>query len=144
MTDTHRTKRCRTEDWEVFDLFDQDYRQVPNTPPGLFSQISARVKDSLCNPGLVEFLRSKVRFNHDEESWNVWRYLGGGACGTAAVWVKTNDNGEVVDELVMKEQRDYHENGEWQENEDLSQEALLQRILNQSGCESESTFGIPF
>jgi len=144
MTGIHRTKRCRTEDWEVFDLFDPDYRRVSNTPPSLFSQITARVKDSLLSTSTIEFLRSKVRLNHDEESWNVCRYLGGGAYGTAAVWVKTNKTGEVVDELVMKEQRDHHEQGQWLQVEDLSQEALLQQILNQSGCESESMFSILF
>lgn len=143
MANTHRTKRLRTTDWEVFDLFDREYRLVGNTVPSLFSRISARVKGGLINASAIEFLRSKVRFEQDDENWTVQRYLGGGAYGTAAIWVKTNSGGEVLDELVIKEQREHHKHGLWQRNlEDLPREAVLQQVLNQSRCESKCLSGV--
>lgn len=133
-----RTKRPRTQSFESPDLTDPNTYRVQYGRPGLFAEVSTRVQNALISARAVKFLRSKVRLDHqDDGDWNVWRYLGSGGFGTVAVWVKTDDHGETLDEMVMKEQRNTSPDHLFDKNRSgLAREAVLQHALNGEQCES--------
>lgn len=42
----------------------------------------------------------------EQEEWKAWRFLGAGGHGGAALWIKIDEEGNLLDEIVLKEQQD--------------------------------------
>lgn len=141
MANNHfRTKRPRTQSFESPDLTDPNTYRVQHRRPSRFTEVSTRVQNALISAGAVKFLRSKIRLdNQDDDDWKVWRHLGSGGFGTVAVWVKNDDHGELLDEMVMKEQKNTNPDFLFDPTRSvLAREAVLQKALNEEQSESTS------
>ena len=131
------TKRPRDGAFENPDL--TRLREVHQRwPPQVVNEISIRLRDGLLKWPLTRFLRG-VPWEEPSLDWQVDRYLGGGGFGSAALWLKKDKEGKLLDEIVMKEERELA----WYSKEisvygvTRSHEAVVQNDLNAVGCESE-------
>lgn len=74
-------------------------------PITVTSKISSTLKDALTSPSVVRLLRSDLTEWSDDDGWHCYRLLGAGSFGTAAVWKRTDADGKLLDEVVVKEDR---------------------------------------
>lgn len=144
MAHNHRTTPPRTGSWEVCNFKPWDSQQwISRTyPPRVLKQISLRLRDALLTQDITTFLRSKYHQSQADDGWRCWRYLGGGGFGAAAVWKEFNQDGDLLDEMVIKQ---------WKEGKDAqvgnskyifhhpALEAQTQSILNLSQSDSQSS-----
>lgn len=146
MTDQHRKRRPRVESFEmpVLKAAPGDSVQFPylvrGQNPSTFKQISSRLRKTLDHIYRVEFLRSKVNYHAepDSDDWKIWRYLGNGSYGSVALWIKRDGNGNIIDEIVMKEVARNDTGIEWDSGEPhLTSEAVLLSTVNKMSCQSK-------
>jgi len=146
MAALQRRKRPREEAFEtpaVAQLLTP--RVVPGTPLTVKS-ISTRLWQALCGHGkdayyVAQFLRGMPweDIKEAQEEWKVWRFLGAGGHGGAAVWTKTDEEGHLLDKVVLKEQRNPRQQFCYEYRAHIPTEAVLQNLVNvKQGCESES------
>ncbi|KAK5073557.1 hypothetical protein LTR64_007307 [Lithohypha guttulata] len=135
-------KRPRDDDFEVPNL---KVRRRATGAPQTVRDIPGHLWDALLNLNLVHFLRGVAWEGFDEhkgEDWEVWRYLGAGGFGSAAMWVRHGENGKLLDEVVIKSQRlDRGDaSNKWilngRHDAALSSEAVLQSFLNRFESEN--------
>ncbi|KAK5090744.1 hypothetical protein LTR05_000920 [Lithohypha guttulata] len=135
-------KRPRDDDFEVPNL---KVRRRATGAPQTVRDIPGHLWDALLNLNLVHFLRGVAweGFDgHKGEDWEVWRYLGAGGFGSAAMWVRHGENGKLLDEVVIKSQRlDRGDaSNKWilngRHDAALSSEAVLQSFLNRFESEN--------
>jgi len=96
-----------------------------------------------------EFLKAKAEFEvGDDDRWMPHLHLGSGSWGSVGCWIKTDEEGSVIDQIAVKqlsEPTNEHERAQlksfrWdpQDDEDaLLTEAVIQKQLNLSLSESE-------
>lgn len=105
----HRTRPPHPNPWDSLTL--EPHRPenwlVKNWPIQITNKISSRLKDSLLGVKTIRLLRSTLsEWSTDDEGWQCRRLLGAGAFGVAAQWQRTDQNGNVQDEIVVKEDTD--------------------------------------
>ena len=140
-----RTRRPRTGPWETPDLSQNPLRNIIAGNRSTVRSISNRLWRALSGSDFktafytTQHLRDIPWENtydvQDETQWQVWRFLGAGGAASAAVWVKKDANGELLDEVVLKEQRSI---SDWfRFAPQRSRETEIQAHVNMEGCESK-------
>ena len=133
-----------------FEIPDPVRRNGFTWPPVLFDDISVRLKEGLFEQLTTLFLRATVQnFNSRNDipdlEWQPHRFLGAGGFGTAALWVRKDGIGQILDELVLKEDRNVATSDKHAgfkagcldvPDPFISLEAMSQMLLNESQNES--------
>lgn len=68
-----------------------------------------------------------------DDSWLAERLLGAGAFGRVGLWVSRDKNGQIIDEMAVKEQ-DYEETCIWDKG--VPEEAVYNELMNRDGIEN--------
>lgn len=68
-----------------------------------------------------------------DDSWLLERLLGAGAFGRVGLWVRRDENGQIIDEMAIKEQ-DYEETCIWDKG--VPEEAIYNKLMNRDGIEN--------
>lgn len=144
----------RPQQWEVPDLDDAGYYQILQSldPEGTRSLPESRFWKALSfltadrHRDVFNFLSSRSGFvDKTQDDWQPSRYLGSGSFGCAGAWVKKDKQGATIDEIAVKELRNEKYVGRserlrselWDiSNPHLFREAVIQKQLNLSNCES--------
>ena len=140
-----RTRRPRTGPWETPNLSQDPPTNIVAGDRSTVRSISSRLwralrgSDSKTAFYTTQHLRGipweDTYDTQDETQWYVWRFLGAGGAASAAVWVKKDVNGELLVEVVLKEQRSI---SDWfRSGPQRSREAEIQAHVNMEGCESQ-------
>lgn len=131
MANPRRTKAPHSGPWETPDLDTVPPTWLAPWSPELRDRISLTLKRALTKPNIVRVLRSTLSEWSNENEWHCYRFLGAGAFGTAAVWQQKDADGKLLDEIVMKEDR---QTGKFRYNKNtyprILDEAIAMRELN--------------
>lgn len=145
MTAQQRRKRPRDE---AFETLTQSRLLNPRVIPGnpvTVRSISSRLWRALRGYEkdayhVTQFLRGMPWENKEEEQeeWKAWRFLGAGGHGGAALWIKIDEERNLLDQIVLKEQRDPRRQFRFQGYPQVPSEAVLHNVVNvKHECESE-------
>jgi len=146
MAAQQRRKRPRDDAFETPVQTIQLFENPPIIPakPLTVESISSRLWRALRGRGkdayhVTQFLRGMPwETDKERQEWRAWRFLGAGGHGAAAVWIKIDEKGNLLDEIVLKEQRNPSHHFLFQGFPQVSSEAVLHNMVNVNDeCESE-------
>lgn len=111
-------------------------------------QPARRIFQMMRSQNLLNFLLRYGEFDSSpqDSEWLIYRILGAGTHGQVSAWNKKAADGDVVDEIALKEQmlprlnkqqtpENWYKDDRWSR---LTQEAVIHRQVNTLGSESES------
>lgn len=115
-------------------------------PNKLVQSIPIHLEQAIRNSRSARFLRHTVNLLNaqgTDTSWTAHRFLGAGSYGNVALWVQRNEDGEIQDEVGIKEE--VYNTADTAFNPDdnkpdpyFSREAQTQSTVNENAASSES------
>lgn len=113
-------------------------------PTGIVRSIDTRLRTGISDIKSAYFFRQTVSLLHAagvDTSWRVDRFLGSGGYGIVALWVQQDDDGNILDEIAIKDDRIVSRvvqdlDDPLSQEKDYSQEALLQSVVNSRNPDS--------
>lgn len=148
MSSNRRLKRPRGTD---FEKFAGSKRIKLSWPEQLVRSIPKRLEKAIRDQRIARFLRQTVNLLNVggiDTSWTAHRFLGHGTYGNVALWVQRDDDGDVKDEVAIKEEaylvgwEGFVPSDPGSRDGYISQEAQIQSTINEASNSQESTCSI--